>query len=89
MYKELLLFYLESMNVLKKSRSSLRTALGMLSGDITAHVDSFNEYSSALDLLLQTETFSTTQELKGAMVDDLSGSPLVALKATIVVLMIP
>ncbi|KAH6855513.1 hypothetical protein B0I37DRAFT_365063 [Chaetomium sp. MPI-CAGE-AT-0009] len=71
MYKELLLFYLKSMNVFKKSRSTLRTALGMLSTDITAHVDSFNQYSSALDFLLQTETFSTTQELKGAMVDDL------------------
>lgn len=76
MYKELLLFYLKSTDVLEKSKSSLRTALGMLSADITSHIDSFNEYSSALDLLLQTETFSTTQELKGAMVDDLSKSPL-------------
>jgi len=76
MYKELFLFHLKTMALFKKS--SFSAAMSLLSADVTAHVDSFNENATILDHLLKTETFAATQELKEGMIDGLGELPILA-----------
>lgn len=72
MYKDLLQFYLKTINMFKKSGFVIRLALDWLRSDLAGIISSFTTHADLLSKLLESETFASVQEIKDEQVETLS-----------------
>ncbi|PTB75150.1 hypothetical protein M440DRAFT_1358033 [Trichoderma longibrachiatum ATCC 18648] len=70
-YKDLLQFYLKTINMFKKSGFVIRLALDWLRSDLAGIISSFTTHADLLSKLLESETFASVQEIKDEQVETL------------------